>query len=163
MLNVRLQLEGHPTTDVRTAHALEVALAKISSPTGPTWVVLDAGADGYCQAAGSDGRYVVEFREQFGEGFRHWRVGTGDERSPEVTTVLKNQRCPLGKHSPRGCPLSVAVNQVVSLHDAEAVLRHFRVTGQRLTTYAWHDVTEELRPNTDDEGDGEIRPILPSR
>ena len=162
MPHIRLELEGFPTKDAGPAEVLERALAKMATPLGPTYLVLEAGEDGYCQAAGTNGRYLVELRERYGEGFRHWRVATSEARTEARTTVLINQRCPHGKHPPRGCPVRVGVNQVLGFEDASEVLRFFHRSRSRDDKRFWHDVSEELR-GRDGDSDGEIRSIRPSR
>lgn len=69
---MRLTLEGHYDRKRVTPKLVVAAIDKMASPTGPTYIVV-AADDGlsYAQAAGTNGRYVVEARDVFGEGFLH--------------------------------------------------------------------------------------------
>ncbi len=146
MRRARLSLEDHRDVLNPSTDAVRKAVHRMASATGPTWVVLEDRSGSYIQAAGSSGRYVVESRDAYGEGFRHWRMAvSGDTESGTATIFFRNQ-CPNGKHPRRGCPISVPSSEVVSLDDVLESLTHYAVTGERDSTRVWHDATVELLP-----------------
>ena len=64
-----LKLDGR--RDLANASIDDVvrAVCEIARPDGPTYVVVEDGQETYAQAAGTNGRYVIESRTIFGEGF----------------------------------------------------------------------------------------------
>lgn len=111
---MKLILEGRPDIrDVTNDDVLE-AIEAMASPHGPTFVILEDDQRNYTQAAGTDGRYVIESRDVYGEGFTHWRA-MRDGAGEGAATIRYRQRCPKGKHPPRGCPLKVRAGEVFSL------------------------------------------------
>lgn len=102
----RLSLEGHQDIHGPTPDQVSDAIRKMASPMGPTWVIFEDATDSYVQAAGSKGKYVVESRDVYGEGCRHWRASQFSDGSDEMTTLLFRHKCLHGKHPPRGCPLT---------------------------------------------------------
>jgi hypothetical protein len=55
----------------------------MAMPHGPTYIILEDEDHCYIQAAGTEGRYVIEARDHFGEGFKHLRAA----RKPEPIGV----------------------------------------------------------------------------
>jgi hypothetical protein len=144
----RLRLEGHRDIECPSLEQVGDAIRKMASPTGPTWVLFEDDSGSYIQAAGSGGRYVVESRDVYGEGFRHWRASKSSDAGAETTTILFRNKCPRGKHSPRGCPLTISATQVVGLDDVSQTISHYAVTDERHPAYSWHDVSAEHMGNT---------------
>jgi hypothetical protein len=132
---MRLRREGH--TDLQRASPSQVAraVAALASPTGPTYIIVEDGEGAYCQAAGTDGRYVLEAREAFGEGFLHYRACLVPAASGETTRVYYRKRC--DRHPPRRCPLTVLSSEVVGLDDVQRALVAFAATGERCRETAW--------------------------
>lgn len=153
---MRLQLEGHP--DLQTANPRQVtrAVAAVASPIGPTFIIVEDGGGAYCQAAGTDGRYVLEAREAFGEGFVHYRACLAPAACGETTKVYYRKRC--DKHPPRRCPITVSSSEVVGLDDVQRALVAFAATGERCRETVWRNVSDEFPSQ---EPYGEIRVIRP--
>ncbi|NQW47978.1 MAG: hypothetical protein HQ464_09445 [Planctomycetes bacterium] len=119
------------------------------------------GEKAYAQAAGTEGRYVIESRTMFGEGFQHFRVAhdLGGADAPAV--IRYRQTCV--RHPPRSCPLRVRESEVSAFADVERALLTFAATGRRDAALLWRDVTaamvKKLTRRPDD--DGEIARITP--
>jgi hypothetical protein len=154
---MQLQLEGHP--DLQTASPSQVAraVAALASPTGPTFIIVEDSGGSYCQAAGTDGRYVLEAREVFGEGFLHYRACLSGAGGGEMTKVYHRKRC--DRHPPRRCPITVLSSEVVGLDDVQRALVAFAETGERCRETVWRNVNSEF---TGEEPTGEIRVIRPT-
>ena len=156
-----LKLEGR--RDLANASIDDVvrAVYEIARPDGPTYMVVEDGRDTYAQAAGTDGRYVIESRTIFGEGFQHFRVARDLGGADTPAVIHYRQRC--SKHPPRRCPLRVRESEVCTFADVERALVTFAATGRRDETLCWRDVTSEMvkdftrRPDDD----GEIGQITP--
>jgi hypothetical protein len=157
-----LRVEGCRDLEDATAGDVQRALVAFGTQRGATWVILEAGDGSYGQAAGANGRFVVEVRDVFGgEGWRHWRAyraGGGD--GPAIVTY--RQRCPQAKHPSRGCPLRVAESDVLGLAEVTEALLQFARDGSRHAALTWRDVSSQFRPDPDDDGDFQaIRPSPP--
>ena len=150
-----LKLEGHRDLPNAMIDDVVRAVYEITRPDGPTYLIVENGQDAYAQAAGTDGRYVIESRTIFGEGFQHFRVArdVGGADAPGV--IHYRQRC--SKHPPRRCPLRVQESEVCTFADVERALLTFAASGERDETLFWRDVTAEMvkdftrRPDDDDE------------
>lgn len=153
---MRLKLEGHPDLETASPSQVARAVAALASPIGPTYIVVENGESAYCQAAGTDGRYVLEARDAFGEGFLHYRACLAPAASGEMTKVFYRKNC--GKHPPRRCPITVLSSEVVGLDDVQRALVTFAATGERCGETIWRNVTAEF---TSQEPTGEIRVIRP--
>jgi len=157
---MKLILEGRPDIrDVTNDDVLE-AIEAMASPHGPTFVILEDDQRNYTQAAGTDGRYVIESRDVYGEGFTHWRA-MRDGAGEGAATIRYRQRCPKGKHPPRGCPLKVRAGEVFSLRDVETVLLEFLSSASRTEALRWRDASADFGAAASD--DDEIRDIMPGR
>jgi hypothetical protein len=156
-----LKLEGHRDLPNATIDDVVRAVHEIARPDGPTYLVVEHGADSYAQAAGTEGRYVIESRTMFGEGFQHYRVARDLGGTDAPAVIHYRQRC--SKHPPRRCPLRVRKSEVSAFADVERALLTFAATGRRDATRFWRDVTAEMvkdftrRPDDD----GEIGLITP--
>ena len=128
---MNLTVEGLPDNPAATADDVRRAAAALATGRGPTFVVLSTADGSFAQAAGVDGRFVIEVRDVFGgEGWRHWRayrVGGGDGQA----IVTYHQRCPQGKHLLRGCPLQAVESDVLGGADVAAALQQFAQDGSR--------------------------------
>jgi hypothetical protein len=154
---MRLQLEGHPDLPTASPGQVARAVAALASPIGPTYIIVEDGAGAYCQAAGTEGRYVLEARDAFGEGFFHYRACLAPTAGGETTKVFYRKRC--SKHPPRRCPITVFPAEVVGLDDVQRALVAFAATGERCGETIWRNVTAEF---TSQEPTGEIRVIRPT-
>ena len=158
---MRLRLEGRRALRNATIDDVVRAVYEIARPDGPTFLVVEDGEAAYIQAAGTDGRYVIESRTKFGEGFQHFRVAhdSGGEDSPAV--IRYRQTCV--RHPPRSCPLHVRESEVRTFAEVERAILTFAATGRRDETLFWRDVTVQMvkdftgRPDDD----GEIKAIVP--
>ncbi len=156
-----LKLESHRDLPNATIEDVVRAVYALARPDGPTYLVLEDGEDSYAQAAGTDGRYVIESRTIFGEGFQHFRVARDLGGADAPAVIHYRQRC--DKHPPRRCPLKVRESEVSTVADVEQALLTFAATGRRDATLFWRDVTPEMvkdftrRPDDD----GEIGLLTP--
>lgn len=138
---MRLKLEGHRDIANATIDDVARAVYALARANGPTWVIVNNGGESYAQAAGTEGRYVIESRRCFGEAFQHFRVFRHQSAdSPAV--VFYRQRCK--NHQPRRCPLNVRESEVSTLIAVEQALLGFAATGERTSGLLWRDVTPEL-------------------
>jgi hypothetical protein len=157
-----LRLEGHRDLPKATVEDVARAVYALARPNGPTWVIVNNGGESYAQAAGTDGRYVIESRTLYGEAFQHFRVFHHRSGADNPAVVYYRQRCK--NHQPRRCPLNVRESEVSRLIDVERALLAFVATGERTDELLWRDVTQELvedaRQQHDDD-DGEIGLIAP--
>jgi hypothetical protein len=71
-----LRIEGPADIDQPSRSLLGSLLRLFGTPDGPTYVILTGPDNQYVQAAGSAERFVLESRDQYGEGFLHLRGGT---------------------------------------------------------------------------------------
>jgi hypothetical protein len=155
-----LKLEGHRDLPNATIDDVVRAIYEIARSDGPTYLVVEHGEDSYAQAAGTEGRYVIESRTIFGEGFQHFRV-YHDLTGPDAAAVVHyRQNC--SGHPPRRHPLRVRESEVCRLVDVERALLTYAATGERDGGLQWRDVTAEMVKDfkrRDD--DGEIAQITP--
>lgn len=150
------RIEGRDDVRWPDPDEVEALIDTFGAPDGPTFVLLFGPDEEYVQAAGSAGRFALEARDQYGEGFLHLRAGrlTGDK-----TTVGYRWTCPKGVHPPNGCPHEIDEGCVLDLDTVKAALLHYARTGQRHPGITWNDVTPEYLDLSKD--DGEIRDIRP--
>jgi hypothetical protein len=137
-----LKLEGRRHLPKATIDDVLQAVYQITRPDGPTYLVIEHGEDSYAQAAGTDGRYVIESRTIFGEGFQHFRVARDLGGADAPAVIHYRQRC--DKHPPRRCPLGVRESEVSTVADVERALLTFAATGRRDAKLYWRDVTAEM-------------------
>ena len=159
---MKLELEGYPDRDNATVANVAWAVREIASANGPTFLVVELGDEAYAQAAGTQGRYVIESRTKFGEGFQHLRVCHPLTGRDGKAVVYYRQQCE--RHRPRRCPLNIKKSEVSTLAEVEQALVHFARTGKRDSRLQWRDVTAQYikdrkRPAEDD--DDEITQIVP--
>lgn len=159
---MKLKLEGYPDRDNATVANVAWAVREIASANGPTFLVVELGDEAYAQAAGTQGRYVIESRTKFGEGFQHLRVCHPLAGRDGKAVVYYRQQCE--RHRPRRCPLNIKKSEVSTLAEVEQALVHFARTGKRDSRLQWRDVTAQYikdrnRPAEDD--DDEITQIVP--
>ena len=136
----RILIEGREEIRRPSPALVESLVATFGTPSGPTYLVLTGPGEQYVQAAGSDGRFALESRDNYGEGFQHLRAGRLTGRK---TTVGYRQRCPKGIHPPRGCPHEVDAGCVLGLRTVREALLHYARTGDRHPGLTWHNVTPE--------------------
>jgi len=127
----------------------------------PTYigVAADDGSS-YSQAAGTAGRYVVESRDVFGEGFLHYRLHHGNAATSEPSVVYYWQKC--SNHPPRGCPLNVLAVDIVDLEVVKTAILHYVETSERSRGLLWRDITRELLEESIERAKSEVTAITPS-
>mgnify|MGYP006300258603 CR=1 FL=1 len=135
-----IRTETHGDIDLPSRRLTERCIESLGSPDGSTFLVLKGSVDRFVQAAGSRGRYVLESRDSYGEGFRHLRAGVPRGRK---TTIHFRHWCPQGIHESPGCPLEIDEGSVLSLAAVKEALRHYAATGERHPGFHWDDVTDE--------------------
>lgn len=162
MRTVILQVEGRSDTLDATREEVEEAIRAMAAPDGPTFIMLEDGSGTSMQSAGTNGAYVIEARDVYGEGFTHWRAASRNSPRGEPVTISYRQACPEGRHPPRCCPIVVDVTNRLGLDAVAATLLAFHASGERSRSTAWHDVTQEFHSRTSrDRDDGDIRDIRP--
>jgi hypothetical protein len=84
-----LMLEGHKNVFPATLDHVETAIQKMASLTGPTFLNLKDTSGSWAQAGGTNGRYRVEVRDVYGEGFQHWMAALPgcEDRSQTVANI----------------------------------------------------------------------------
>jgi hypothetical protein len=157
---MRLTLEGFPDILNATHSDVSHAVLQMWRLKGPTFVIIEDDDGNYAQAAGADGRYVIESRSVFGEGFQHFRV-CQQIAGPDVPDVVYyRQKC--SKHPSRQCPIRVQRSEVCDLGTVEFALAAYVSTGKRVESLQWRDVTQEqIEEALQRRGDDEVSPIRP--
>jgi hypothetical protein len=112
--------ESHCDLPNATIEDIGRAVREIARPDGPTFLVVEHGEDSYAQAAGTEGRYVIESQTRFGEGFQHFRV-CHDLPGPDAAAVV-HYRQKRVRHPPRSCPLRIRESEVSACADVEPAL-----------------------------------------
>jgi hypothetical protein len=152
-----LTLEDHCDLPNATIDDVIRAIYEIARPDGPTFLVVEHGEDSYIHAAGTEGRFVIESRTMFGEGFQHFRV-CHDLAGPDGAAVIHyRQKCV--RHPPRSCPLRIRESEVSAFADVERALLHYAATGRRDGGLLWRDVTPEMVKDSKRRRDDEDREI----
>lgn len=136
----RILIEGRDEIRRPPPALVESLVATLGAPGGPTYLILTGPGEQYVQAAGSDGRFALESRDTYGEGFQHLRAGMLTGRK---TTIGYRRRCPQGIHPPRGCPHEIDAGCVLGLRTVREALLHYALTGERHPRLDWHNVTPE--------------------
>ena len=156
-----LTLEGQRGLRNPSAKTLRDAVMRLAEPAGPTYIMLKDSSGSFAQAGGTNGRYRVECKEMFGEGFLHWMAASPTCKDRTKTVVYYRNGCIENKHPYRRCPLYATEANVLGLPDVLAILLEYLATDARSAAYAWDDVTGQWK--TDEEDDGEIEEIKPKR
>jgi hypothetical protein len=159
MIPFTLSIENLPSVRRATTADIERAIESLRSPTGPTYLNITGPDGSYAQTGGTTGRYVIESRDVYGEGFLHWRAGV-PSKSDEKTSVYFYAKCNRGIHRPRSCPYKIDAADVLGWEDVKEALLHYAVHGKRHRGYAWRDVSSEYScPPKDDL----IQELVPAR
>ncbi len=160
MPTLRMTLENQTSIPDVTVPLVQAGLRKMASPHGPTYIILQAHDGAYIQAAGTDGRYVIEAREVFGEGFVHRRAATRREASGIEAEIYFRNRCVHKKHAPRRCPVSVDAVAVIGFDEVVESLLLYARSGERTASLFWLDVSAEFLHTAND---AEFKAIRPRR
>ena len=152
-----LTLEGQRGLRNPSAKTLRDAVMRLAEPAGPTYIMLKDSSGSFAQAGGTNGRYRVECKEMFGEGFLHWMAASPTCKDRTKTVVYYRNGCIENKHPYRRCPLYATEANVLGLPDVLAILLEYLATDARSSDYAWDDVTGQWKT----EDDGEIEEIKP--
>lgn len=159
---MKLILEGHPDRHDATRDDIVRAVKRMAMPGGPTYMIVSDDDGNYAQAAGTDERYIIESRSAYGEGFRHFRVCQPITGPDDKDVVYHRQKC--SKHPPRRCPLTVRKSEVCDLGTVELAMSAYLLTGERVASLQWRDVTEEyLKEAAQRRGADEITAIRPGQ
>jgi hypothetical protein len=138
----RLTLEDHTAVFPATLGHVQMAIQKMANSNGPTFLNLADPDGSWAQAGGTNGRYRVEVRDVYGEGFRHWAAVMPGCTDRADTVVYYRNKCLENKHPPRKCPLNTTAANVVGLNDVRAILTEYLATGLRSPQYDWDDVSQ---------------------
>ena len=126
-----------------TLKHVEAAVRKLAKLTGPTFLNLKNGSGNWAQAGGSNGRYRIEVRVVFGEGFMHWMAALPGCTDRSHTVVYYRNKCIEKEHAYRRCPLEATVANVLGLKDVMLILSEYWITGGRSAKYLWDDVSQD--------------------
>jgi len=160
MPDFTLMLEGHKLVHGVSQEQVRAAVHKMRSPTGPTFVQLADSNGNYAQAGGTRGRYRVECRDVWGEGFQHFVAASWASTDRSSTVVYYRNVCTEGIHERRRCPLNCTAANVLRLEDVLEIMLAYNVAGTRSGKYVWDDVTAEWLEE-DASNEGEIKRIKP--
>jgi hypothetical protein len=138
----RLMLEDHNDVFPATLGHVQMAIQKMANLNGPTFLNVKDHDGNWAQAGGTNGRYRVEVRDVYGEGFRHWAAVMPGCTDRTNTVVYYRNKCIENKHSRRRCPLDATVANVVGLADVLAIMTEYLATGLRSAKYEWDDVSQ---------------------
>jgi len=157
----RLMLEDHRNVSPVSLGQLQAALRKLAGSTGPTFLNLKDEDGNWAQVGGTNGRYRVEARDVYGEGFRHWMAALPGCTDRTKTVVYYRNSCIENKHPHRQCPLDATVANVLALNDAMVILTEYLATGLRSATYVWDDLTDAWMEDEMADNDAGITIIKP--
>lgn len=161
MPGYRLMLEDHRDVFPATLKHVEAAILKLAKPTGPTFLNLKNGSGNWAQAGGTNGRYRVEVREVFGEGFQHWMAALPGCTDRSHTVVYYRNKCTENEHAYRRCPLEATVANVLSLNEVMQIMTQYWLTGERSAKYLWDDVSQDWMDDAVSEKGVGIKVIKP--
>lgn len=139
----RLMLEDHKNVFPVSLGQLQAAIRKLANPTGPTFLNLKDEGGSWAQAGGTNGRYRVEVRDVYGEGFQHWMAALPSCNDRSAAVVYYRNRCTENEHPPRKCPLNLTVANVLGLNDVMVILTEYWATGLRSAKYSWDDISRD--------------------
>ena len=155
-----LMLEDHKLVTNPSGEQVYNAVRKIGGRTGPTFIQLKDENGSFTQAGGTEGRYRLESRDVWGEGFQHLMAASTTSKDRSDTIVYYRNVCIEGVHEHRRCPLSCTVANVLPLDDVLEIMVQYAVTGTRSGKYLWDDVSKSW---IEEEADkfGTIKQIKP--
>jgi hypothetical protein len=157
----RLTLEDHKNAFPVSLGQLQAAIQKLARSPGPTYLNLQDDGGNWAQAGGTNGRYRVEIRNVYGEGFQHWMAALPSCNDRSETVVYYRNRCIENEHPYRKCPLNATVANVLGLNDVMAILTEYWATGLRSAKYSWDDVSRDwIEEDVEKKGTG-IKVIKP--
>ena len=142
MVLYTLMLEEHKNVFPATLEQVEMAIRKMAGSSGPTYLNLTDESGSWAQAGGTNGRYRVEARDVYGEGFQHWMAALPGCEDRSHTVVYYRNQCLEKKHPRRRCPLGATVANVLTLADVLAIMTQYWATGTRSAKFAWDDVSQ---------------------
>lgn len=111
----------------------QMARPSICRPFGPLLATV----------CGTNGRYRVEARHVYGEGFKHLMAARSDCRDRAKTVVYYRNVCTENEHPHRQCPLSATVANVLSLDDVLVIMMEYWTPGELSDKFDWDDHTSE--------------------
>ncbi|MFM7074505.1 MAG: hypothetical protein ACKO3G_00360, partial [Planctomycetaceae bacterium] len=117
----------------------------------------------WAQAGGTLGRYRVEARHVYGEGFQHVMASRLDCRNLDPTTVYYRNVCTEGEHPHRRCPLPATVANVLSLDDVRVIMTEYWMTGELSRKFGWDDLTSEWLARAAASADRGMQEIKPKK
>jgi hypothetical protein len=133
MSGFTLTVEDRPKVESPSLSDIVAAITSMTLFGGPGFAVIDGPNYDYAQAAGGEGEFTAEWRENFGEGYRHWRAGRPGVSNCKETVVQTN-----------GYVVRVRSNEVLGESDVIAILTAFASGIGRPNTYTWREISSEL-------------------
>jgi len=157
----RLMLEDHRDVFPASLGHIQAAVRKMAGSSGPTFLNLKDEEGNWAQAGGTDGRYLCDSRDVYGEGFRHFMAAVPGCNDRSRTIVYYRNTCIENRHAHRRCPLEGTAANVLSLSDVLAIMTEYWMTGQRSARYAWDDVSQAWINDENEEKGMIIKVITP--
>jgi hypothetical protein len=112
---------------------MEAAVDSLTPQGGPGFLIVEGTAQNYAQAAGGDGRFTAEWREDSGGGFKHGVAGLAGVADEEIVEIDTN-----------GSFVAVRANEVRAREDIKSIFSAFAHSTGRPSKYVWRDVTATL-------------------
>ncbi len=157
-----LRIEDRCDSELQDLDELLAAIARLTTPRGPTFIVLSDPNGNYVQAGGTNDRYIAESREVYGEGFIHWAAGYPNCNDRSEAVVYYRNKCLKNEHPSRRCPLDTVNRRVLRFADIREILLHYYATSERSPAYAWDDISAKYQEPNPTSGDDPIKEIRPA-
>lgn len=113
---------------------IQHALSKLHPATKSFFVLTDPGTGSYVQCTGSAERLTVELRKYASNGFRHYVIGKGGNKSPlkVVWTTIESKAGTIQVHD----------TEVLNIANAVALFHSFYTTGDVPEAFTKRNVTK---------------------
>ena len=134
LTGLSLTLENRPPLLAPTLPDVRSAVDSLTPDGGPGFLVLEAEAGDYVQAAGGDKAFTAEWREYSGEQFQHWVAGTRGLPGTEQIRIRTN-----------GAAVTVNENERLQSADVKAIVEAFANREQRPPAYTWRDIAPRFK------------------
>jgi hypothetical protein len=125
-----LTVEGEPIKRSPSIADLRSLVARMGSAKGPSVAILEGRGLGFAQAAGRNRVFTVEWREDTGGGFRHWKAGSLEQSGGVKSSGATNS-----------FEIDVRSNERLSGADVLAILDAYLAGHSRPEQYLWRDIS----------------------
>jgi hypothetical protein len=134
LTGLSLTLENRPPLLEPTLPDVRTAVDSLTPDGGPGFLVLEAEAGDYVQAAGGGNAFTAEWREYAGEQFQHWVAGTRGLPHGKQIRIRTN-----------GATVTVNENERLQSTDVKSIVEAFANHEQRPPAYMWRDITQRFK------------------